>query len=142
MELFRVESVPRIERVHRIRVRFKYAYFSATCGSDTLVAMSYEDGSVRVHRLIGDRLEKLACIELAFNEIHFVWLADRLIVCDWDDDKHSDAVVELEVNGSRLERCHELIASSEKINVLTWCAMDDGLEILDSNGDLLHYSFV
>ena len=69
MELFRAESGSRIWRVHRIHVRFKYAYFSETCGSDTLVAMSYEDGSVRVHRLIGDRLEKLANIELAYNEM-------------------------------------------------------------------------
>ena len=51
MELFRVESGSRIVRVHRIRVPEEFRWFSATCGSDTLVAMSYRDYSVRVHRL-------------------------------------------------------------------------------------------
>ena len=64
MELFRVESGPRIARVHRIHVPEQYNWFSATCGSDTLVAMSYDDKSVRVHRLRGDRLEELARIQL------------------------------------------------------------------------------
>ena len=145
MELFRIECGPHIERVHLIHVSEEYYWFSSKCGSDTLVAMSYKDKSVRVHRLIGDRLEKLACIELACNEIKLLWLdsfdADLLIVSDWDDDKHSHAVVELELSGSRLERRSELIASSEKINVRTWCAMDDFLVIVDSIGDLLDYSF-
>ena len=64
MELFRVESGPRIARVHRIHVPEKYWWFSATSGSDTLVAMSYEtDQSVRVYRLRDDRLEELARIQ-------------------------------------------------------------------------------
>ena len=52
MELFRVESGQRIARVHRINVPEEYCWFSATCGSDTLVAMSYlkPDKSVRVHQ--------------------------------------------------------------------------------------------
>ena len=73
MELFRVESGPRIARVHRIHVPEQYMWFSATCGSDTLVAMSYEnDYSVRVHRLHGDRLEELARIQFK--------LPDKLLI--------------------------------------------------------------
>ena len=73
MKLFRVESGPRIARVHRIHVPEQYHSFSVTCGSNTLVAMFYPnipnyipngDNSVRVHRLRGDRLEELARIQL------------------------------------------------------------------------------
>ena len=72
MELFRVESGLRIARLHRIYVPEKFCCFSATCGSDTLVAMSYpnnsfsqnSDNSVLLHRLLGDRLEELARIQL------------------------------------------------------------------------------
>ena len=79
MELFSVENGPRIERVHLIVVPEEYTYFSATCGSDTLVAMSYTlDQSVRVHRLRGDRLEELARIRLKWPD-YLLWLADRLL---------------------------------------------------------------
>ena len=79
MELFRVESGPRIARVHRIHVPEEYRWFSATCGSDTLVAMTYPkpDQSVRVHRLRGDRLEELARIQLK-DPNTLLWLADRM----------------------------------------------------------------
>ena len=120
MELFRVESGPRIARVHLIHVPEKYNWFSATCGSDTLVAMSYPydntfrqngDNSVRVHRLGGDRLEELARIQLK-NPQSLLWLADRLLVADYDDEKKSSSVIELEVSDTRLERRRELIATS------------------------------
>ena len=39
MELFRVESGPRIARVHPIHVPEKYLWFSATCGNDMLVPL-------------------------------------------------------------------------------------------------------
>ena len=48
MELFRVESGPRIALVYRIHVLEVYHWFPATCGSDTLVAMTYFDQSVGV----------------------------------------------------------------------------------------------
>ena len=142
MELFRVESGPRIARVHRIDVPEQYFSFSATCGSDTLVAMSYEnDNSVRVHRLRGDRLEELARIQLKRPD-YLLWLADRLLVADYDDEKHSHAVIELEVSDTRLERRRELIATSENIRVWRLCAVNDGLAIFDSKSrDILHYSF-
>ena len=136
MELFRVESGPRIARVHRIHVPEKYEWFSATCGSDTLVAMSYyDDKSVRVHRLRGDRLEELARIRLK-QPYYFLWLADRLLVDE------SNSVIEFEVSDTRLERCRELIATSPNISVQSLCAVNDGLAIFDSNSrDILHYSF-
>ena len=146
MELFRVESGPRIARVHRIHLPEKYFWLSATCGSDTLVAMSYPkteyipngDNSVRVHRLRGDRLEELARIQLK-NLHNLLWLADRLLVADYDSKKYSHAVIELEVSDTRLERRRELIATSENIYVRRLCAVNDGLAIFDrSSKDILH----
>ena len=139
MELFRVESGPRIARVHRIHVPEKYYYFSATCGSDTLVAMSYSDNSVRVHRLRGDRLEELARIQLKLP-LYLLWLVDRLLVADYDSDKKASAVIELEVSDTRLERRRELIATSENIRVSRLCAVNDGVAVFDYK-DILLYSF-
>ena len=160
MELFRVESGPRIARVHRIHVTEEYYWFSATCGSDTLVAMSYPsrlyssslglvepspicwDNSVRVHRLRGDRLEELARIQLKLPSF-ILWLADRLLVADGDSEKQSDAVIELEMSDMRLERRRELIATSEKICVYSWCAVNDKLVIFDYKfKDILHISLL
>ena len=147
MELFRVESGPRIARVLRIHVPEKYWWFSATCGSDTLVAMCYPktnvlpngDNSVRVHRLRGDRLEELARIQLK-DPNDLLWLADRLLVADSHYNSH--AVIELEVSDTRLQRRRELIATSENIQVFRMCAVNDGLAIFDYNTrDILHYSF-
>ena len=143
MELFCMESGPRIARVHRIHVPEQYAYFSATCGSHTLVAMTYQspDQSVRVHRLRGDRLEELARIQLK-GPTRLLCLADRLCVADYDSEKKSDAVIELEVSDTQLERRRELIATSENISVRRLCAVNDGVAIFDANSkDILHYSF-
>ena len=143
MELFRVESGPLIARVHRIHVPEKYRCFSATCASDTLVAMSYlyTDHSVRVHRLHGDRLEELTRIQLKYPS-RLLWLADRLLVVDYYSEKKSHAVIELEVSDTRLERRRELIATSEIIEVSRLCAVNDGVAIFDlKSRDILHYSF-
>ena len=142
MELFRVESGPRIARVHRIHVPEEYNSFSATSGSDTLVAMSYyDDKSVRVHRLRGDRLEELARSQLKWPH-NLLWLADRLLVADFDREKQSHAVIELEMSDTRLERHRELIATSENIDVTRFCAVNNGVAIFDNNSeDILHYSF-
>ena len=146
MELFRVESDPlHISRLHRIRVPDEYFVFSATSGSDTRVATSHRidenDDSVRVHRLLVDRLEEVARIESQCVS-HLLWLADRLLVAEWDADSNADAVVELEVSSDRrLERRRELVSSSERISVWRWCALDEGLAIFDFNSkDLLLYS--
>ena len=144
MELFRVESGPRIARVHRIYVPKKYWWLSATtCGSDTLVAMTYSslDQSLRLHRLLDDRLEELARIQLKQPSL-LLWLADRILVADFDDNMKSNAIIELEVSDTRLERRRELIASSENIDVKSLCAVNDGVAIFDDNSkDILHYSF-
>ena len=141
MELFPVEIGPRIGHVHRINVPEKYFSFSATSGSDTLVAMCYFDHSVRVHRLLGDELQELAHIQLKAPN-NLLWLADRLLVADFDNHKNSLAVIELELSDTRLERRGELIAISEQIRVSSLCAVKDGLAIFDLNSrDILHYSF-
>ena len=132
MELFRVESGPRIVRVHRIHLPETYCWFSATCGSETLVATSHQftDKSVRVHRLRGDRLEELARIQLKCPEA-LLWLSDRLLVANFYREKHLHAVLELEVSDMRLERRREFIATSENIYVRSLCAVIDGLTIFD-----------
>ena len=78
VELLRVQSGPRIARVHSIRVPQAYIYFSATCGSDgdTYVAMAYEDESGRVFRLVGDRLDKMARIRLEKPDL-LLWVAHQ-----------------------------------------------------------------
>ena len=143
MELFRVESGPHIARVHHIHVPEQYKWFSATCGSDTLVAMTYPtpDQSVRVHRLRGDRLEELARIQLRVP-YRLLWLADQLLVADFDENKNSHAVIELEVSDTRLERRRELIAISENICIRSWSAVEDGFANFDWNSkNILYYSF-
>ena len=144
LELFRVKSGPSIVRVHRIHVPETYWCFSATCSSDTLVAMTYKDLDkwVRVHRLLGDRLEEIASIQLNCPDT-LLWLADRLLIADFDRFSESHDVIELEVSDTRLERRRELIATSDNICVSILCSMNDGLAIFDYNArDILHYSFV
>ena len=144
MELFYVDSGPRIASLHLIHVPERYDWFSATCGSDTPVAMSYSYSNhlVRVHWLRGDRLEELARIQLKRPD-RLLWLADRLLVADFDENNKSHAVIELEVSDTRFKRRRELIATSENIRVRSLCAVNDGLAIFDYNTDnILHYSFV
>ena len=147
MELFHVESGPRIARIHCIHVPETYEWFSATSGSDTLVAMTYskypnQNNSVSVHRLRGDRLEELARIQLKWPTT-LLLLADRLLVTEYDSEKKSYAVIELEVSHTRLKRRRELIDTSDNIRVRRLCAVNDGLAIFDSKSkDILHYSIV
>ena len=64
---------------------------------------------MRVHRLRGDRLEELFRIQLKQSH-YLLWLADRLLVADYDKNEESHAVIELEFSGTRLDRLRELIA--------------------------------
>ena len=142
MEMIRVESGPRIVRVHRIHVPEAYCWFAARCGSgtDIFVAMSYWDESVRVHRLRGNRLKELARIQLK-GPSYLLWLADRLLVAEWDEYKKSVVVIELEVINKQLERRRQLISTSEHVNVRSWCAVDEGIAIFDRDSeDILHYN--
>lgn len=143
MELFHVESGPHITRSTRIHLSEQYRYFSATRDRDTLVAMSYEsDNSVRVHRLSGERLEELARITLKCPKF-LLYIAYRLLATDeLNAINNSEAIIELELSGKRLERCGQLIATNKRINVHRWCALDGGFAIVDGHtGDLLHYKF-
>ena len=141
MELFRLESGPRIARLHCIYVPEKYNWFSATCSSDTLVAMSYEDQSVHVHRLVGDKLEELTST-LMNNPYKLLWLADRLIVPELEEHNESHTVSMLQMSGTGLERLRKLISTSENILGESWCVVNDGFAIFDLNSkDILLYSF-
>ena len=64
--------------------------------------MSYrEDESVRVNRLHDERLEELARIRLKIPTL-LLWLADRLLVIEWNADQKSDSVTEFELSATRL----------------------------------------
>ena len=82
LELFRVQKGPQIARVNSISVTKEYLCFSATSDSadNTQVAMSYEkDQSVRVYRLVGDRLEEMRRSRLESPRL-LLWAAARLFV--------------------------------------------------------------
>ena len=154
LDLFRVQSGARLERLQRVDVADAYRRFAATCdasGDDALVATSHAtDQSVRVHRLrrsqtlfsSGWRLEQLARIQLR-NPRNLLWLVDRLLAEEYCEETKSNTVVELaQHNWTGIERRRELIASSERINVHTWSATNDGLIIFDNNQkELLHYQW-
>lgn len=133
LELFCVESGPRITPVHRLQVPEQYRYFSAKCDRDTFVAMSSEnDAWVSVHRLCGDRLEEL--VRTHVNRPGYVlWVADRLLA----EEGNESTVIELEVYDASIERRRQLIATHEKIYVLSWCAVDDGFAIYNMNSNEL-----
>ena len=129
MELFRVQSGPSIAR-SRIHVPEEYKRFSATSGSDTLVAMSFSaDQSVRVYRLCGgDQLDALALIRLTTPGA-LLWLIAA-------QDADSNAIIELKFSGTHLGRRYKLV----DCNVERWCIVKNGLAIVEGqSGDILHY---
>ena len=149
LEMFRVtylESGPRIAHVHRIRVPEEYSRFTAKiCNNEALIAMSFlESQTIRVHRLDGDQLVELSRIHVNNQPCDVLWLADRLLVTDWiqwNADKQSHSVLELNWRDGQLERSRELIQYSDSINVWCWCAVDNGLAIYDENNkELVHYN--
>ena len=135
VELFRVQSGPRIARVHRIRVPEVYRCFSATCDNngDTHVAMSYADDSVRVFRLVGDRLDEMARIRL---EKPHLWVAARLLI----SAPGGTGVVE--TRAERRATCRaQLIAGTGDFRVDRWCTLHDGLVVSNNDSkELLNYS--
>lgn len=137
LELYRVESGPIIERVHRLQLDTEYISFSATRDTETRVAVSYLNSTtseVRVHRLVDDRLEEVARTRVE-NPGFLLWLLDTLLATEGYDK----SVHEIDVS-TRLDR--ELIAPDEGIRVESWCAVDDGLAIFDMNSKgLLHYKY-
>ena len=136
MESFRVENGPCISSGDLIDVSEPYYCFSATSGNDTRVAMSYpnSDQSVRVHRLLGDRLEEVARIQLKWP-LRLLWLADCLLVTD------SHVVLELKLSDTQLECRRELITASENIDAWILCAVNDKLAIFEYKSHLLIREF-
>lgn len=114
MELFQVERGPSIARINRIIITQMYYWFSATSGTDTLVAISYIN-EVRVHRLRGDRLEVLARIKME-RPSDLLLLDDRLFT-------------------------EQLFAPNHKIWVRKWCAVDGELAIFEWNSKDILYNF-
>ena len=150
MELFRVESGPRVTLLNRIDVPEIYFDFSVSSSSgEELVAVFYKD-SVCVNRLCRDRLEEISRIQLNYwRSSHasgnVLWLGARLLVTENidsdDDDLHF--VVELEMKGTRLERRRELLdLNYARIYFHCWCAVGNELAIYDGNmNDLVLFSF-
>lgn len=108
--------------------------FSATCSTETLVATSVSN-YVHVHRLKENRLELREKIRLN-DPYYLLYVLDRLLATEWDNG--TDSVTEVSL---RLERHRQLISPSERIRVLSWCALNDGIAIFDSTSrDMLLYS--
>ena len=125
MELFHLDSGPRIALVRSIHVREQYLSFSATCGSDTRVAISYrKDQSVRVHRLDGNQLKELARIKLKWPD-RLLWLSDRLLVADFDreaierlhrarNERHATRTPPRTHRHKREEQCEQFVCSKRR----------------------------
>ena len=142
LELFRVESCNHIARVQCIHFHERYSWFSATRASDTLVAMSFYDQSVRIHRLREHQLMELTRFHINSPD-KLQWIDYRLLVAS---GPQSDTIFELDMSGTQCERwimsdrLKEVIARIFVIN--SWCAVDDGLAVFDGNsGRLMHYQF-
>ena len=137
MELFRVESGPRVTLLHRINVPKIYYNFSVSGSGEELVAVSYKN-SVCVNRLCHNRLEEISRIQL--RSCNLLWLGDRLLATE---RIHSQFVVELEVRGTRLERRRELLdLKYARIDFNCWCAVDNEFALYDGNMNaLVLYSF-
>ena len=89
-----------------LRVGERYDWFSASSGSDTLVAIKYRryrspDKWVGVYILCGDRLEELSRIQLT-SPFKLLLLAHRLLVSNLGNDKKSDSVIEFKISRARL----------------------------------------
>ena len=139
MELFRVESGPRVAHISRIQLLEHYLDFSATSGSDTLVATCFKtDKWVRVYRLLGDRLEELSRIRFKKKEPYaLLWLDDRILLVA-TQNADSSTIIALELVGTQLKRRHKF----NPCNVYRWCAANNGLAIVEfPSQDLLHFSF-
>lgn len=139
LDLFLVLNAQKIVFLIRLVVQNNYRWFSATSSSDTLVAMSHKsDNLVRIHRLRGNVLEELMCIKFHKPD-RLLWLGDRLLVTN---GSKSHAITELKVSGTRLERRRLLIAPGERVNVQSWCAVDDGIAIVEGKSkNIIHYKF-
>ena len=94
-----------MKEVHTFHLSETYQFFTASCDSEDLVAMSYstsyrsnrtDQQSVRVHRLHGNRLQEIARVELE-SPYKLLWLTDLLLVDDFNN------VIELEIVYGRLD---------------------------------------
>lgn len=150
MELFRVNNVDgslHIESVQKIQVPQLYMKFSAISDSETLVAMSFYDDSLRVHRLRGATLEELAQMQCNKPD-EVLWLSNqRLVATEHSTSRRAHIVNELEFeesrSGARLEQKRVLFDHKERVEVRSWCAIRDGLLIFDRNSrNLQNYSLI
>lgn len=136
MELFRIESGPRIARINPVQVDVKYRRMSATCGLDTLVAISCYGPEVRLYLLCIDKLEELARTQIIEPQM-ILFVADRLLATE----QYDKSIAELDMN-TGLEKHFQHVAFSEGISVFRWCAVNKGLVVFDTNSrDILHYEF-
>ena len=131
MELFRVESDPRITHVQHIYLPESYSNFVAIGAGETLVAMAYKD-SVSVNRLCGDHLKEISRIQSS-DCCNVLSLADRLLVEESRASTKSHVIVELVLNGTVFERRRELDLTRARIDLECRCAVGNELAIYDGN---------
>ena len=140
LELYCVQSS--IVLITRIEWTEDSGYFNLFSASGSDVAILYSDESVRLHRLCSERLEEPARIQWKSLDVYLLWQSDLLFATEYYEDTKSHAVFELVVNGSRLERRDELLSRYDNIRVSSWCAVDNGVAIINCNTqELLHYHY-
>lgn len=154
LELIRVDSGPRITRLHQIKTKQYMSFASQERGVDWLVAMSFMyENTVRMYRLRDgfEKLEELERIPIEALPYRLVWLGSRLLVTAYDLkskynsrelNKFHNIVIELEGSDTGLKR-RQLIGSDELILVYSWCAVNNGIAIFDGHysKDILHYEY-
>ena len=91
-QLFRVQISLRIEPLNRIYVPEKNKWFSATCNSDTLVAIMRE-GPVSARASIAQRPAG-GTVGIRAMGPKKLWLANQILVADWNNYKKSHFVIE------------------------------------------------
>lgn len=108
-------------------------------GPDTLVALSHDDNSVSLHRLISLRLETLARVKLT-DPWDLMFHGTVLLLSDYINIR-KQAILYMDTHGGRFSNPRQLLEANAKVRVEQWCLVESNLLVLDYNSkDLLVYS--
>ena len=140
LAVFDVNEKHCLHPVGTVLLENQFRVFACTReGPDTLVALSHDDNSVSLHRLVALRLEPLARVKLT-DPWDLLFRGHMLLVSDYKDIR-KQAIVSMDTRGGHLMHQRQLLEANAKIRVEQWCLSDDHLLIIDYNSkDLLVYS--
>ena len=140
LAVFDVNEKRDLRSVGTVLLENQFRVFACTReGPDTLVALSHDDNSVSLHRLVALQLEQLARVHLT-DPWDLLFRGYTLLVSDYKDVR-KQAIISMDTRGGHLTRQRQLLEANAKIRVEQWCLSDGHLLILDYNSkDLLVYS--